>query len=393
MKWRFIGAVLLIIGTSIGAGILALPAATAKAGIDYSIGVLLISWLIMSLGALYLLEANCKMPLGSNLITMAKHTLGPWGQLIVWVIYLLLLYSLLSAYLAGGTDVVHDLSQLIGITIPNWVSTIIFLTVLGYVVLRGIKAVDSVNKLLMLVKLGSFLLLASLLLPHIELHRYHHGQITAALSAFMVTITSFGFAIIIPSLRVYLKDDIKLLRNTVITGSLIALLGYILWLTVVQGDLPFSGSWGLNHIHKADHTVSSLTQALLHITQTPFIALLIHLFTSVCMLTAFLGVALSLFDFLRDGLQLKQQPSHLIVNTVLTFLPPLILTLFLTSLFISALQYAGTFCLLLLALLPNLMAWRLRSKQQGAFEVPGGYPILAGHAILSVIVVIIGFIS
>lgn len=392
MAWRFIGAVLLIIGTSIGAGILALPAATALAGIDYSIGVLVISWFIMTLGALFLLEANCKMPLGSNLVTMAKQTLGPWGQLIVWLIYLLLLYSLLSAYLAGGTDVVHDLSDLIGTRIPHWLATVIFLIALGYVVLRGIKAVDSVNKLLMIVKVGSFVLLTLLLLPHIQLERYHHGSWPNAMSAFMVTITSFGFAIIIPSLRVYLKNNTKLLRNTVITGSLIALFGYILWLTVAQGDLPLLGPWGLKHIHQANHTVSSLTQALLHITHTPFIALLIHLFTSVCMLTAFLGVALSLFDFLRDGLQLKEKPAHTTLNAVLTFLPPLILTLFFTSVFIAALQYAGTFCLLLLALLPNAMAWRLR-KQQGPFEVPGGYPILIGHAILSVIVVIIGFIS
>lgn len=393
MTWRFIGAVLLIIGTSIGAGILALPAATAQAGIDYSISVLFISWLIMTLGALFLLEANLKMPLGSNLVTMAKQTLGPLGQAIVWFIYLFLLYALLSAYLAGGTDVVYDLGQLIHLHIPHWLATVVFLIILGYVVLRGIRTVDSVNKLLMIVKVGSFLLLALLLLPHIDIARYHHGNWPKALSAFMVTITSFGFAIIIPSLRVYLQDDVKLLRNAVITGSLIALSGYILWLVVVQGDLPFAGDWGLQHIHRANHTVSSLTQALLHITHTPAIALLIHLFTSVCMLTAFLGVALSLFDFLRDGLQLSNRPKHLIINTLLTFLPPLILTLFLTSLFITALSYAGTLCLLLLALLPNVMAWRLRNKQNAQFQVPGGKIVLIAHAILSIAVVIIGFIS
>lgn len=393
MYGRFIGAVLLIIGTSIGAGILALPAATAEAGIDYSILVLFISWLIMTGGALFLLEANLKMPLGSNLVTMAKHTLGPWGQFAVWIVYLLLLYALLSAYLAGGTDVVHDLSQLIHVPIPHWFATIIFLIALGYVVLKGIRAVDSVNKILMIAKVGTFVVLALLLLTHIHLARYHHGSWPKALSAFMVTITSFGFAIIIPSLRVYLQDNVKLLRAAVLTGSILALLGYVLWLIVVQGDLPFNGQWGLLHIHNANHTVSVLTQALLHITQTPIISVLIHLFTSVCMLTAFLGVSLSLFDFLRDGLQLQNTRRHITINALLTFLPPLILTLFLTSVFITALQYAGTLCLLLLALLPNVMAWRLRQTHTGSYQVIGGSITLAAHALLAIAVVIIGFIS
>src|SRR5438552_1817543 len=104
MNFKFVGGVLLIVGTCIGAGMLALPIATAELGFIGSCILLVVCWLVMTYGALLLLEVNLWMPQNSNLISMAKATIGPSGQIISWVTYLLLLYSLLCAYIAGGSD-------------------------------------------------------------------------------------------------------------------------------------------------------------------------------------------------------------------------------------------------------------------------------------------------
>jgi len=95
MDFKLLGSILLIVGTSIGAGMLALPIATAQLGFFGSLILLLICWFVMTAGALLLLEVNLWLPQNSNLISMAKATIGPIGQIVAWITYLLLLYYLL----------------------------------------------------------------------------------------------------------------------------------------------------------------------------------------------------------------------------------------------------------------------------------------------------------
>ena len=47
------------------------------------------------------------LPEESNIISMAKGTIGLPGQIIAWISYLLLLYALLCAYIAGASAVLH----------------------------------------------------------------------------------------------------------------------------------------------------------------------------------------------------------------------------------------------------------------------------------------------
>ena len=131
MNYTLLGGILLIIGVSVGAGILALPIATAAGGFWPTIGLLLVCWIVMTAAAFLILEVNLGLPEGSNLISMAQRTLGLPGQMVAWVSYLLLLYALLSAYIAGGTDVIDGLLALIHVNLPKWVDSIIFVLIFG----------------------------------------------------------------------------------------------------------------------------------------------------------------------------------------------------------------------------------------------------------------------
>ncbi len=372
MLLRVIGSILLIVGTSIGAGILALPMVTAAGGFYYACLLLLACWCVMTLGAFFLLEVNYRLPLNSNLITMAKSTLGVPGQLIAWITYLLLLYALISAYLSGGTDVVHSLLGLAHLTVTTCFSSLLFLVILGLVVYLGIRSVDWVNRLLMIAKIALFLLLVAVITPKVNSHLLQLGHPLKLLPAIMVVITSFGFAIIVPSLRVYLKNDLKKMRLALFIGSLVALVAYFLWILIIQGSID---SQQLHHIAGSKHAISSLTNTLIQKLNSPSLASWIHGFTSICMITSFLGVSLSLFDFLADGLQVKKEGKGKLLIALITFLPPLLIVLFMPSIFITALAYAGIFCVILLILLPAIMVWRSRKQsatQQISYQVRGG---------------------
>jgi len=56
MNSRVIGSILLIIAMSIGAGLLSLPVITAATGFFHATVMLIVIWLIIIVGALFILE-------------------------------------------------------------------------------------------------------------------------------------------------------------------------------------------------------------------------------------------------------------------------------------------------------------------------------------------------
>ena len=393
---KLTGGILLIVGTSIGGGMLALPVALATIGVANSIIFLFLCWLLMTLGALLILEINLFFPPGSNIVTMAKGTLGLPGQIIAWITCLFLLYTLLAAYISGGSDMLFSVLSQANINLPSWASSIIFTGLFGAVIYSGIHVVDYLNRSLMFGKLGVYLLLVLIISPHVKLDNLSNGSLGAITGSLMVLITSFGFASIVPSLRYYFAEDVHLLRRAIIIGSLVPLLCYIVWLVVIMGTVEKEGSNGLLALMSSDHATSGLTAALGNSVHSAWIHGFFEFFASICMLTAFLGVSLGLFDFIADGFKLKKRGKQGSLVVGLTFLPPLIIVLINPGVYLHALSYAGICCVLFLLLLPIMMAWRGRkvmADHGNMVLVPGGRLSLvlmgcAGIAVLGISILV-----
>lgn len=384
---KLIGGVLLIVGTSIGGGMLALPVATAALGMTNSIFFLTACWLIMTVGAFLILEVNLRLPAGSNMVSMAKSTLGLPGQIIAWTSYLFLLYTLLAAYISGGTDVFNSLLLSVHIVLPGWLTPLLFTLLFSFIIYGGIRTVDYVNRGLMFGKLGIYLLLIMIIIPSINIPQLSGGSARAITGSLMIMITSFGFASIVPSLREYFKNDIPTLRCAILAGSFIPLICYILWNVVIMGVIKRDGPNGLLALMNSDHATSGLTEAISLAVHNPWLTGFFGFFTSICMLTAFLGVSMGLFDFLADGLNLRKNGGQGKCTLALTFLPPLAVVLISPGIYLQALSYAGVCCVILLLLLPTLMAWRGRRTKNntGMILVPGGNLFLAFIGVVSLI--------
>ncbi len=382
---KLLGGILLIVGTSIGGGMLALPVATASAGFTNSILFLVLCWFIMTIGALLVLEVNIRLPVGSNMVSMAKSTLGLPGQIIAWVTYLLLLYTLLAGYISGGGDVLHGLLQHLHLNLPDWLLSVLFTGLFSLVVYSGIQAVDYVNRGFMFGKLGVYLLLVLIISPYVHFTALGEGSVKTITGSLMILITSFGFASIVPSLREYFNDDIVALRNVIIFGSLIPLTCYIVWDAVIMGVVAREGQHGLIALNTAKHMTSDLTDALRAAVHNRWITGFFNFFSSICMITAFLGVSMGLFDFLADGFKLKKTGLQGKIILALTFLPPLGIVLFNPGIYLHALSYAGVCCIILLLLMPAVMSWRGRLSEENNTRiilVPGG------NILLSIIIVV-----
>jgi tyrosine-specific transport protein len=111
-------------------------------------------------------------------------------------------------------------------------------------------------------------------------------------------------------------------------------------------------------------------------------------------ITSFLGVSVCLTDFLADGLRLEKKGKNNLLVYGLTFVPPLVIVLFLPNIFVQALTYAGIYCVVLLILLPAWMVWAGRYHRHiaGEYAVWGGKLLLALLIVFSVLVTLYGLI-
>jgi len=351
---RLLGGILLVAGTSIGAGMLALPIVTSFAGFIPSFFTLAFCWLLMFFTAYLILEVNLACPGDANMITMAGRTLGKVGKAVCWVVYLLLLYSLTAAYTAGCAPLFLGLMKsLLRPQIPDWAGPFPLLILFGFFVYFGTRTVDYVNRLLMIGLTIAYIALILFLPSHVEGNLLAHIDLPSAWIAIPVIFTSYGFHIVIPSLSTYLNHNEKKLRQAILIGSLIPLFVYIAWVFLVLGVVPQSD------LYDAWQAGQSATVPLAIILENPWISTIASTFAFFAMITSFLGVSLSLSDFLGDGLKLHRFSWGREIACVITFFPPLVFVLMYARGFLLALQYAGLFVAILLGILPALMAWKL----------------------------------
>jgi tyrosine-specific transport protein len=356
---KIVGSILLVIAMSIGGGLLSLPAVTSESGFIYSCLILFFIWLVMTIGAFFILEVCLQLPKGANLISMAKDTLGIPGKLCMLFCYLILLYCIMCVYISGGTDLINSIFTSLDINITTKLSTLIFTISLGCITWFGINLVDKTNRILMSIKMILLFLLILTLIPSVDINNLIPGDIYKIQQSILPIIFSFGFAIIIPSLRDYLENDVKSLRLVIIIGSVIPLVCFILWIYVVQGVIPHNN---LQEITQSGEVISALNIGLSNVGN-PWVTTFIHLFTTICLLTAFLAVSLSLSDFISNGINKPKKGLSKYIIFSLTFLPPLMIIIFKPYIFISAIHYAGILIVIVLILLPTLMMRKIKNIQ------------------------------
>ena len=363
-KRQLIGSTLIVAGTAIGAGMLAIPLVTARMGFGYSVIFLFLCWLVMALTAFLVLEANMAFERTVSFSTMAKHLLGPVGQVVTWLSYCLLLYALTAAYVAGGGSLLEmAINKYSHWHLSPSLAALIFTVILGAVVVAGTSSVDVINRLLMTAKLILFVFLLVLLMPRVNAS-FLKSQVSHFSSIWItipILITAYGFHIVIPPLRAYLKDDVAKMRKVLWFGASLPLLIYFLWEFVTLGVLPAQGPVSFAAVNHANTSIGGMVAAIQDYLHATHLSIGVSLFSDIAVTTSFLGVSLGLMHFLVDGFNLsKERWTTKPLVVLLTYVPPLLFALFYPHGFIMALGYASIFVAVLLILLPVMMVWRLR---------------------------------
>jgi len=377
---KVIGGILLITGTCIGAGMLGLPVTSAASGFYYSLVLLFLCWVFMYLTGLCVLEVNLTLQHDVSYISMARTTLGRAGGIVTWVFFLLLLYSLLAAYVTGGGNLLAQLLSKVShkLIIPVWVGSTLWTVGFACIVFVGVAWTDFINRFFMLGLLAAYALLLVIGMPHVSVHALDQGKAIYLFAAIPIVFTTLAFHIIIPTIVNYLEGKAKQLKQILLWGSLLPLAIYIVWEFIIFSILPLHGSTGLITILKAGNAASAIPTALYLALGSPVILYAAEFFVFFAVASSFLGVAYGLFDLIADGLKIEKTLGGRFIVALYTFIPPIIFSAVYPKGFILALTYAGIFVAIVHGVLPVLMVWcaRYTKKVIQVRYVPGGKTLL-----------------
>nr|NGX36224.1 Tyrosine-specific transport protein [Candidatus Anoxychlamydiales bacterium] len=362
---HILGGALLIAGTSIGAGMLGLPIVSAPGGFFPSLIVYVVSWAVMSATGLLFLEIALNMKKDSNIISMADKYLKRGGKIFSWIVYLFLFYCLSVAYISSGGAFINSL---FGGYLSLEISLLLFVLFFGLFVYIGAMAVDRLNVLLMIGLGISYLVFIIFGIKFVDVSNLIKYNPKAAIFSFPVILVSFGYQGIIPSLTYYMKKDYKKIRASILLGTSLAFVVYLIWEFLIIGIIPLEGAGGLRQALEQNQDA---IQPLKNFTNIKNIYVIGQFFSFFAITTSFIGVSLGLFDFISDGFKIpKKGFSKKILIALITFLPSLAITMINPNLFLVALSYAGGIGgALLLILLPAMMVFSKRYVQKETTDV------------------------
>jgi tyrosine-specific transport protein len=357
---RQIGSIFMIVGTEVGAGILALPIIISHFGILFGSFVLVAAWALTLYTALLVCEANSTLGDGVSFASMAGKYLGKWGKLFLALIFWITLSAIVMAYIsaAGSTfNSVFDLS--VNIT------SIIFVFIFGICVLTGTQVVDYANRLLLSIKLGAFILAIILLFTTLKIDNlFVSTHLDNVLFSVPAIITAFILHNIIPTIRTYLNNNQQMLRRVVIIGSIIPLVLYIIWVIAIMGNIPLHGMNSFDALYSkgAEANIGDLLTILSKDESSSLIAIAINFAAIISLTTSFLCTSISLYHFIQDFF-LAQRDNNRAINraiynffpVIFTFFAPLLIVMLYPNIFVMALSYAGAGATILFVLLPIII--------------------------------------
>ncbi|KAK9122603.1 hypothetical protein Sjap_012205 [Stephania japonica] len=317
---------------------------------------------------------------GVSLVSMAMRTLGNAGVQIACCSYIFIHYALLVAYVARSSDIMTNF-----LGIPLWESAALFSLVLGGICYFGSQRfIGAVNGILVIGIIISFTALVGVATGDLQWDTLLKANFAAVPPSIPIIALSFVYQNVVPVLCTNLEGDLSKVRTAIVLGTAVPLVLFLVWDAVILGSI--------SNLETVSGTIVDPLQQLQ--SANGAVGPIVEVFSFLAIATSYIGFVLGLSDFLSDLLKLPSGQSKPLPY-VLTLFPPLVLSLLDPEIFFKALDFAGTYgVLVLFGLLPAAMSWSERYAHKSESPklpqlVPGGRLTLslvmggAGFVILS----------
>ena len=337
-------------GSIIGAGILGLPYAFSKSG--FLVGVLWTLFLasVMIYLNLALGEVSLRTKGRHHLIGYAEKYLGKNGKRIMFFAIFFEIYSALIAYMIGEGQ---SLSKLFtGGTEWAILFGVIFWFLLTVFVYGSVKRLAKVEYVGVSVMLFTLILILVLLSPKIQVSNLVTFNVSQIFYPFGIVLFALMGFTAIPNVREEISKNRKLMKRTIIFGTLIPVLVYLFF------SLVFVGVLGGNIAEVATNSFSG------------FIGKLLILLGVLTMLTSFFVLSFALRDIVNSDL--KERKFAFVIVSAIPLALYLIISIFNITGFAGVLGIGGAIAGGTLGILVMLLNIRAKKKgdQKSEYKVP-----------------------
>lgn len=185
-------------------------------------------------------------------------------------------------------------------------------------------------------------------------------------SSIPVIALAFVYQNVVPVLCTNLEGDLSKVRTAVVLGTAIPLLLFLVWNGVILGTIT-------NLDLGVENIVDPLQQLRL---SNGVVGPIVDAFSLLAIGTSYIGFVLGLADFLADLLELRTGENKPLPYLI-TLFPPLVLSLLDPEIFFKALDFAGTYgVLVLFGVVPAAMSWS--DRYSTSQELPKVAPLVPG---------------
>ena len=362
------GSILLVAGTCIGSGMIALPMVLAKLGLVPSLSLMLATWFLMYYTSLINLELNLQAGKGMSLGSLGAYFSGPAAGLIGNTALKLLSYSLLAVFIYGASSILEKMTDN-GVGLVTIESIVALFSVL--VLLFPLKIIDYMNRIIFIALLAIVTLLivgsiSSINWGNIPLYSNNYMDIKVLMSVIPVVFTSFGFQVIFHTLTDYCAKQPMVLKKAFFWGSAIPALVYITWTSSILGTIYNHNPEFYSQMLNGKAEVGDLVYHLSTITEWQSLQLLIWCVSLLAIVTSIIGVGRGLYDTLSFYLKSKISNTKILSlsASVLTILPAYLVAALVPNAFILVLGFAGMILAVIAIILPIYLLRCVKSKKR-----------------------------
>ena len=362
------GGASLVAGTMVGAGILALPSATAPVGFLPSTGAMGVGWVYMTMSGLLIAELSINRmgqsgKPGQGMLDLYEDSLGENLSKVGSLAYFGLHYCLLVAYIAQGGANLNSAFGLDAMGLPAGVPQAAFAATIG-TGLYALKpsAIEAANNVFVSILAAVFLGIIGLgastadFQSLIDPVNQHPEKVV---DAFPIIFLSLVYHNVVPTVVNQLEGDRSKITKAIVAGTTVPTLMFLLWNAVVLGNVGMDAATGVVD------PVALLQASASSGGSGAILANLVTTFSSLAVVTSLIGFVYGLLDGWTDVFGLPTEgPAYEKWKAPLfglIFLPPLALSVTDPDIFFTALDYGGAFGVSTLFLvLPPLMVWKQR---------------------------------
>jgi len=379
------GAASLVAGTMVGAGILALPAATVEVGFLPSTGAMGIGWLYMTMSGLLIAELSINrlgqsgMP-GQGMLDLYEDSLGPKWSRVGSAAYFGLHYCLLVAYIAQGGSNLNAFVGFDDLGLPAGVPQVAFAaTTATALFLAKPAAIEAANKVFVSVLAVVFLGIIGFGTGSANCHalidpaNQHPENVVDALPIIFLSLVYHN---VVPTVVNQLEGDRSKITKAIVYGTSVPTLMFLAWNAVVLSNVG-GAALDIDGVAATIDPVAILQASASSGGSGAILANLVTTFSSLAVVTSLIGFVYGLLDAWTDVFNLPTEGPAFdkwkLPLFGLVFLPPLALSLTDPDIFFTALDYGGAFGVSTLFLvLPPIMVWKQRygDDQQNLLTKP-----------------------